>query len=161
MGTEGLIYELIEEIPEKEVVVVLGAAAYGDRLSDVLRDRVDTGIELYEAKKVHGIVMTGAANETRAMIKYALEKGVPEVDVHEDPKGVNTLASIRNLNPEESVIIVTQKFHLPRALFMAKHLGINAIGMIADKHQYTKIFEFKKREILATSKAMLDLFVGN
>lgn len=158
--TADQIYENIEEVPTKDVGLVLGAAAYGSRLSDVLRDRVDTGIELYEAEKISTIIMTGAENEVVAMANYATEHGIPATSIIEDPKGINTLASVTNIaGSEQSVTIVTQKYHLPRALFIANHLGIEAVGITADKSKYTKIFEFKKREIFATTKAMLDLFL--
>jgi len=157
--TADQIYENIEEIPQKELGLVLGAAAYGDRLSDVLRDRVDTAIELYEAEKIGILVMSGAQNEVEAMEKYAFEAGIPEEFIKTDPKGLNTLASVQNIAAlGESISIVTQRFHLPRALFIANTAGIDAVGMVADKSKYEKIFDFKTREILATSKAIFDLF---
>lgn len=154
------IYEITDEIPQKEVGLVLGAAAYGDRLSDILRDRVDTAIDLYNTEKISAMIMSGSADETRAMKKYAINLGIPEAAVIEDPAGLNTLASVKNIsNLERSVIIITQKYHLPRALFMADHLKVDAIGVISDRHTYIKISEFKAREILATTKAMLDLII--
>ena len=158
--TADLIYEKIEEIPQKEVALILGAAAYGNRLSDILRDRVDVGIELYEADKIQKIIMSGAPNEAEAMQLYAIEAGVPKKIIIQDDKGLNTLSSIKNTSINyKDVIIVTQKYHLPRALFMARYFDINAIGLMADKREYAKIFDFKKREILATAKAVVELFL--
>lgn len=158
--TADQIHETIEEIPQKELGLVLGAAAYGNRLSDILRDRVDTAIELYEAEKISVLVMSGAQNEVAAMRNYAIQHNIPEEAVTEDGTGLNTMASVRNIAElNRSVIIVTQKYHLPRALFIANTLGIDAVGMTADKQVYLKIFEFKTRELLATSKAILDIFV--
>ncbi len=154
------IYENMEDIPQKELALVLGAAAYGNRLSDVLQDRVDTAIELYEAEKVSILVMSGAENETNAMRNYAVNKGVEVNNIIEDQFGLNTLASITNISElNRSVIIVTQKYHLPRALFIASQMDIDAVGMIADKREYAKILEFKQRELIATTKAILDIFV--
>ena len=159
MRTADQIYNSIEEIPQKELGLVLGAAAYGDRLSDVLADRVDTAIELYEAKKISIIVMSGAANEVDAMQKYAVEEGVPETSIIKDGKGLNTLASVQNtVELNRPFTIVTQKYHLPRALFIANAHGADAIGITADKQSYAKIYDFKKREILATSKAIFDVY---
>lgn len=153
------IYESIEEIPAKDMALVLGAAAYPSRLSDVLKDRVDTAIELYEDKKVGTLLMSGSENEVQAMKAYALENGVPEEVVAEDSNGLNTMASVQNASKlNKSLIIVTQAFHLPRALFIANVQGLDAIGMVADRHVYIKIVEFEAREILATSKAILDIF---
>ena len=158
--TADQIYASTEKIPQKELALVLGAAAYGDRLSDVLRDRVDTAIELYEAEKVSVLVMSGAQNEVNAMQKYAIQQEIPEEAITTDAYGLNTMASVKNIAElNRSITIVTQKYHLPRALFIANTLGIDALGMEADKHEYLKIFEFKTREILATSKAILDVFV--
>ncbi|MFC1732886.1 vancomycin high temperature exclusion protein [candidate division KSB1 bacterium] len=154
-----LIYKTIEELPEKNVALVLGAAAYPSYLSDALQDRMDTAIELYEVEKVQKLIMTGAPNEVEGMVSYALENGVEENDIIEDPEGINTLASMQNADHIKEMIIITQFYHLPRALFIARHFGIDAIGFASDKRSYTKLFEFKKRELLASTKAMLDLFV--
>lgn len=153
------IYETVEEVPEANVALVLGAAAYPARLSDVLQDRMDTAIELYNSEKVQKLILTGAPNEVEKMMEYAIEKGVEENDIIEDPEGLNTFASIKNADHISEMIIVTQSYHLPRALFIADHFGIDAVGLASDKRTYLKMFDFKKREILASTKAMLDLFV--
>ncbi len=157
--TADLIHQGIDEVPEKNITMILGAAAYPSRLSDILQDRMDTAIELYEAEKTQKLLLTGAVNEVKGMKQYALDKGVEENDLIEDPKGLNTFASMKNAQDISEMIIVTQKYHLPRALFMAKHFGIDAVGLTSDKRSYAKIFEFKKREVLAVTKAMLDMFV--
>ena len=158
MSTGGQVYDEIEKVPQKEIALILGAAAYGDRLSDILKDRVETGIELYEDEKVSALIMSGAENESKAMKNYAIEEGVPEEAIIEDPSGLNTFQSIENISElDRSIIIVTQRYHLPRALFIANHMGIDAVGIIADKQAYLKIENFKKREILATAKAILDI----
>lgn len=160
LQTANKIYEKIDEIPQKELALVLGAAAYPSRLSDILKDRVDTAIELYKKEKVSALIMSGSQNEAEAMKKYAVEQGVPEDAVIEDFGGLNTMTSVKNISQlNRSIIIVTQKYHLPRALFIANHYGLDAIGVTADRHEYIKIAEFKKREVIATIKAMLDIFV--
>lgn len=157
--TADQIYQNSEEIPQKELGLVLGAAAYGDRLSDVLRDRVDTAVELYKAEKISILIMSGAQNEVEAMQKHAVNSGIPAENITMDAHGLNTLASVQNIAElERSVTIITQHYHLPRAIFVANASGIDAIGMVADKSEYVKIFEFKKREILATSKAIFDVY---
>ncbi len=158
-STSDQIYKTAESVPEKNVALVLGAAAYPTSLSDILVDRMETAIELYETEKVQKLILSGAPNEVEGMKEYALKREVEENDLIEDPKGLNTLASVRNASDISELIIVTQAFHLPRALFMAKHLGIDAVGVASDRRTYAKIFDFKKREVLATSKAMMDLFL--
>ena len=160
MQTADQIYETVEAVPQKRVALVLGAAAYPSGLSDILADRVDTAIDLYQADKVEKLVMSGAQNEVDGMKAHAMGKNVPEADIISDPNGLNTLASVRNATGlKASMVIVTQQYHLPRALFIAGAEGIEAIGLIADRHEYLKIFEFKKRELLATSKAIFDIFL--
>ena len=152
------IYTTIEQVPKKEFALVLGAAAYGNILSDILKDRVDTAIELFKNEKVSMLLMSGSENETNAMKNYAINKGIPAFLIIKDYKGLNTLASIKNASAlNKSMIIVSQKYHLPRALFIADSFKINAIGITADKHNYLKINQFKRREFLAISKAILDL----
>lgn len=152
--TADLIYTNIEEVEEKNVALVLGAAAYPNGLSDILRDRMDSAIELYNAEKVQKLIMSGAPNEVEKMVEYALENGVEENDLIEDVKGLNTFASIQNASQISEIIIITQRYHLPRALFLANYFGIDAIGFASDKSTYEKMFEFKKREIFASSKTM-------
>ncbi len=156
--TENLIYKNIEELPKKNVALVLGAAAYPARLSDILQDRMDVAIELHKAEKVTKLILTGASNEVEGMKKYAINQGIDENDIIEDPDGLNTYSSIKNAKDIDEMIIITQAYHLPRALYIACHFGIDAIGFPSDKHSYTKIFEFKTREILASTKAMMDLY---
>jgi SanA protein len=150
-------YDDIAKVPDKTVALVLGAAAYPSRLSDILQDRVDTAIELYNAKKVIKIIMSGSPSEAKAMSAYAIKKGIPENDIVEDDKGLSTFESVKNADNIADMVIVTQSFHMPRSIYLARHSGIDAVGMTSDKHQYTKIFDFTKREILASSKAMIDL----
>ena len=154
------MYENIDKAPATDIGLVLGAAAYGNSLSDILKDRMDTGIELYNKGKVSSLILSGAENEVSAMKKYALDKGIPESAIMEDPLGINTMASVKNMeSSDKKITIISQKYHLPRALFIADHYGIDAIGVMADRHEYAKIVEFKNREIMATTKAMLDMFV--
>ena len=160
MQTADQIYESVEHVPQKEVGLVLGAAVYGDRLSDILRDRVDTGIEAYKSEKISVLVMSGSGKETQAMKKYAIEQGVPEAAIIEDITGLNTMASVKNIAElSRSTTIFTQRYHLPRAIFIANTLGIDTVGVASDKSNYIKIFEFKTRELAATSKAILDIFI--
>ncbi|MFH1012240.1 MAG: ElyC/SanA/YdcF family protein [Candidatus Peregrinibacteria bacterium] len=156
LRTSGQIYTNVADVPAKDIALVLGAAAYGNRLSDILRDRVDTAIELFKADKVKKLIMSGAPHEAAAMADYATGSGVPADAIVLDEKGLDTASSMKNLT-EKNVIIVTQRYHLPRALFFAGQSGIDAVGIAADRHEYAKMYEFKKRELFATSKAMMDL----
>ncbi|MBI5421692.1 YdcF family protein [Candidatus Peregrinibacteria bacterium] len=158
-GAQPFLYASASSTPNRQTALVLGAAAYPSRLSDILQDRMDTAIELFKAGKTKTLLLSGAPNEVDKMAEYALAQGLQTEDLEQDPKGLNTLASVQNAaKNHKALIIVTQNFHLPRAIFMARRLGIDAVGTSADRHEYIKIFDFKKRELLASTKAILDLY---
>lgn len=157
----GKIHSEIHNIPQKEAVLILGAAVYGDRLSGVLEDRMIKGIEIYKSQKAQKIILSGAENEVLAMQNFAVRKGVPKQDIQLDSNGLNTYLSFFNNQAQKSMVVVTQDFHLPRAVFIARQFKIDAVGYVADRGSYEKIFEFKKRELLASSKAMLMAIAGN
>jgi vancomycin permeability regulator SanA len=155
------LYDSVAGVPAREVALVLGAAAYPARLSDILQDLVDAAIDLYDSGKAKTLLMSGSPFEAEKMAEYARGKGVKPEDIKMDPEGLNTLASVQNATKDQKqVIIVTQDFHLPRALFMARRLGLDAVGLSADRHEYIKIFEFERRELLASTKAILDLVLA-
>ncbi len=147
------------QVPQAPIGLVLGAAATETTLSTVLHDRVDTGIELLKAGRVNTLVMSGAPHEARAMKEYALRQGLKGNQVEADEAGKNTLASILNLRGKtKELTIVSQRYHLPRALFYAAHAGFTAWGLTADRHEYEKIAAFKERELLAIGKALVDVY---
>src|SRR5665811_16553 len=148
-----------------EVAVILGASILTNgHLSPVLRDRVDTAIELYEAKKVDNILVTGdnstvAYNEVNPVRLYLMEQGIPDKDIFLDHAGFDTYSSLyraRDIFLASSMTIVTQSFHLPRSVFIARKLGINAYGMNADQGNYKRMNYI--REIFANEKAVMNLF---
>jgi SanA protein len=160
--TSDEIYDEVLQAPQKEVALVLGAARRGNEPSDILRDRLDVGIALYKNKKVEKIIMSGTGDEVLVMLNYAKKQGVPDADILRDADGFNTLASIQHIPLEvNGVTIVTQRYHLYRALFYAQHYGRDAVGVTSDLRTYAKIKQFKKREVIARSKAMLDVLIGD
>ena len=165
-STKENIYRKISEIPKKQTALILGALVYQDgSLSDIVKDRLDTAIELYESEKVEKLLVSGdhgryTYDEVNSMKNYLLEKNIPKADIFLDHAGFDTYDSIyraRAIFEVENVIIVTQEFHLPRALYIADHLGIEALGMIADKHIYFAALRNDLREYLARVKAYLNL----
>ena len=150
------LFDDLNTVPSKPVALVLGAAIWGkDRPSHVLEDRITTAVDLYKANKISKIIMSGdnAAvnyNEPQTMKNVAVDLGVPEEDIILDHAGFRTYDSCYRLKAifqQEQAIIVTQKFHLPRAVYTCNVLGINAIGYQADKRQllarnYNTIREF-------------------
>ncbi len=157
----------VETAPAKKVAVVFGAAVYGDRLSAVLKDRVETAVALYEAGLVDKIIMSGdnqtlQYDEPSAMVAYAVEQGMPSEAVQPDYGGrrtYDTCYRARHIFQAEAVILVTQKFHLPRALFTCQMLGLDSIGVAADKQPYRGARWYELRETAATLIALRDVLL--
>ena len=152
-----------------DCVIVLGAGVRADNsVSDVLRDRLDTAIELYKNGVVPKLLMSGdhgkkEYDEVNAMKNYVLEKtNIPSDDIFMDHAGFSTYESIyraRDIFEVDKAVIVTQKFHLPRALYIARLLGINAVGVEADMHRYKGYKYFEFREFLARVKEFINLII--
>lgn len=163
----GLVYGA-ELVPEREVALVLGAKVYrSGRLSAVLEDRVRTAVALYEAGKVRKLLMSGDNSrddydEVTAMRNFALRLGVPEDDVVRDFAGLRTYDSLvraRDVWGLDRLTIVTQGFHLPRSLYLAKGLGLDAVGVGADRRQYASARRMALREMAARVRAVVDVRV--
>lgn len=155
-----------ETVPPHRVAVVFGAAVYGNgRLSPILRDRVETAVQLYESGQVQKIIMSGdnqtlEYNEPGAMVAYAVARGVPPEDVQPDYGGrrtYDTCYRARDIFLVEEVVLVTQRFHLPRALFTCQSLGVNSIGVAADFRVYRGARWYAVRETGATLMALWDV----
>lgn len=149
--------ELIENI---DAVVVLGCKAYADGPSLMLKKRLDKTIELYN-KVNNKIILTGdhgtkEYDEVNVMKNYVLENKIPKQDVFLDHAGFNTYDSlyrVKEVFNARKIVVITQKYHLYRALYIAKHLGIEAYGIIADDIPYKGIMiKNEIREILSRDK---------
>lgn len=158
------IYPSADEAPSAEAALILGAGVLRNGgLSPVLRDRVDQAIELYRAGKVEKIIASGDNqtldyNEVQPILNYLVERDIPKEDIFLDHAGFDTYSSIyraRDVFTVRSLAIVTQSFHLPRAVFIARNLGIEAFGVSADRGHYKLINYF--REMLADVKAAANL----
>ncbi|MDI6816997.1 MAG: ElyC/SanA/YdcF family protein [Actinomycetota bacterium] len=157
-----------EDAPKSQAAVVLGAKVFDDSmLSHVLADRLDAGVELYRAGKVDKLLLTGDHGQVRydevnAMRKYALSKGIPAEDIFMDHAGFDTYDSMyraRDVFEVKSAVVVTQRFHLARSVYIARALGIDATGVSADKHVYMKADMFEIREAAARVKAFFELHI--
>lgn len=158
--TNDKIIDNINDIEEKySIAVILGAGVYGDRPSDMLRDRLDAGIKIYKENKVEKLLMTGDGideyyDEVSVMKNYAIDNGVSPKDIIEDKYGLNTSKSIINLKKLDAnnVIIVSQKFHLNRALYLAQKYDIESIAYPAEDKNYGSLFYLYIRDIIASIK---------
>lgn len=144
-----------------DCVVVLGCQVRSDGSpSHMLEDRLKRSIALYEAGAAPKLLMSGdhgtvTYDEVNAMKRYALEAGVPSEDVFMDHAGFSTYETVyraKEIFGADKVIIVTQQYHLYRALYIAQALGIEAYGVAADYRQYSGQFARDLREVLARVK---------
>lgn len=163
------IYSRVEDVPPYPVALVLGAGLWADgSLTPVLADRVATAADLYHAGKVQKLLFSGDNrfvnyNEPRAMMNYALQLGVPEEDIVLDYAGRRTYDSCyraREIFGVERAIVVTQRFHVPRALYLCRNLGVDAVAILADRQDYSiRRFRWETREYLALALAWWDVNV--
>lgn len=148
------------------VAIVFGASVYsnGD-LSPVLEDRVDTAIELYRARKVDRILVSGdnrhpSYNEPKAMQEYLVTHAVAAKDVVVDYAGRSTYETClraKEIFGLQRAVLVSQRYHLPRALYIANQLGLDAAGMAGDLRTKSKVDYQRVREWAAEVKAYLNL----
>ncbi|MDQ3264188.1 MAG: YdcF family protein [Myxococcota bacterium] len=132
----------LADAPARKVALVFGAGlAPGQEPSPVLAERLDAAIALYRAGKVRKLLVSGDNSdrfhdETRAMRRYAVEHGVAKDDVVGDHAGLSTYDSCvraQKIFGVSEAILVTQRFHLTRALYIANSIGIDAVGVAADE----------------------------
>ncbi len=156
----------IDSVPTSSVALIFGAGVRPNgTLSDALEDRVLTGIDLYKEEKVKKLLMSGdngrkTYDEVTAMKKFAVEKGVPEEDIVLDYAGFDTYDTCYRAREifdlKKDVVLISQSFHLPRALYVCRRLGVESIGLTADRRVYaTNLWGY--RESLARIKAVLDV----
>ena len=161
----------LDEAPDERVAIVFGAEVKRDGTpSTALRDRVETAVALYKAGKVEKLLMSGDNrfvdyNEPESMRQYAIRLGVPDADIVLDYAGrrtYDTCYRAREIFWVDSAILVTQDFHLPRAIFLCNSFGVNAVGVKAENYYYLKRLRliWNIREILATSQAVWDVYVA-
>jgi vancomycin permeability regulator SanA len=152
-----------EGAPIRPVAIVFGAGYSSQGLSLVLEDRVRTAVDLYRAGRVRKLLMTGdnsrmSYNEPVAMRRFAESLGVPDGDIVLDYAGFRTYDSLyraRDIFGIRDALLVTQSYHLPRALYTARRLGIEASGVAAERHAYPEQRFFNRREILAICNAWI------
>ena len=156
----------LEDAPPRKVAIVFGAGITDDgRPMTALADRVWTATELHRAGKVEKLLMSGDNryvdyNEPEAMRQYALELGVPDADIVLDYAGRRTYDTCYRAEAifgVEEAVLVTQWFHLDRALYTCDRLGIDAVGVSADRRGYYLARFWWWRELFAVTRAWLDL----
>lgn len=168
--SDGKIYS-VEDVPAERAAVVFGAGLWRDGSpTPVLQDRVQAASELYFEGKVEKLLMSGDNrfedyDEPTAMKNYALGLGIPEDAIVLDYAGrrtYDTCYRAKEIFGLESVILVTQEFHLPRALYICDALGLESSGINADRRVYLKrsVLYWNARELIATTAALWDVHIA-
>lgn len=143
-----------------DCILVLGAGIWGDKPSPMLEDRLLQAIELYNNNVSSKIIMSGDHgredyDEVNIMKNFAIEKGVPSEDIFMDHAGFSSYESIyraKEIFEAKKIVVVTQKYHLYRALYIANQFDIETYGVGADPRQYVGATYREIREILARNK---------
>lgn len=151
-----------QDVPNADTVLILGAYVFPDgTLSAMLKDRVTVGYELYENGKAPKIIVSGDHgrkdyDEVNTMKDFIKSKGVTGQDIFMDHAGFSTYESLyraRDIFQVKKVIIVTQRYHLLRAVFIARELGLEAYGVASDNHDYGQVMAaYGVREMAARNK---------
>lgn len=151
-----------------DCIIVLGAGLdRNGNPSAVLKDRLDKALSLFNKNASDRILVSGDHgqenyDETNAMKNYLIKKGVDPEKIFADHAGFSTYDTVyraKEVFLAKKVIIVTQRFHLPRAVFIARALGLDACGVTADRHEYKNMLWYEMRESAARVKYLFDALI--
>ncbi len=157
--TQKRILSLADNIPIVEAVVVPGASVYrSGKLSPALSQRMDAGIMVKKKYPSIPLILSGHSipngyNETLAMIEYAREKGIPATNILADERGRSTYVTLLNCRQKfhlQKILIVSQSFYLPRTLYIAESLGLDAYGLVVEDSAHSDVFH--PREFISRIK---------
>ncbi|MBP0957889.1 MAG: YdcF family protein [Oscillospiraceae bacterium] len=143
-----------------DCIIVLGCRVNGETPSPMLSDRLLRGIELYDMDAAPKLLMSGDHgrtnyDEVNAMKQFAIDRGVPSEDIFMDHAGFSTYETMyraKEVFAAKRVLIVTQSYHLYRAVYIAEKLGLEAYGVSSDLQSYVRQDYYDFREILARDK---------
>lgn len=167
-STKNDIYTEPSHLPNYDVALVLGTSKYlGKVLNDYYANRINAAITLFKNDKVDAFLLSGdnahrSYNEPWTMKRDLLKAGVPEEAIYLDYAGFRTLDSIvraKKIFDADEFIIVTQKFHCERALFIAEYYDIEAVCLAVPGPKQHSGLTVRFREVFARVKALLDLYI--
>lgn len=155
-----LTEEQAKALEDVDCILVLGAGIWGENPSPMLEDRLLQGIELYKDGISHKIIMSGDHgeenyDEVNVMKRFAIERDVKSEDIFMDHAGFSTYDSMyraKDVFEAKKIVIVTQKYHMYRALYVAEQLGLEAYGVNSDPRTYAGQTMRDLREVLARDK---------
>ena len=165
---DACIFSAADVVPQQPVALVFGAGYWPDGTpSEVMKDRVEAAVQLYRAGRVRKVLFSGDNrfadyNEPGKMAEHALSLGLPREAIALDYAGRRTYDSCyraRDIFGLDAVVLVTQRYHLPRALYICRRLGLEAVGYVADRRSYVHIRSYWAREVPALWLAWWELWV--
>lgn len=153
----------ISNIKDIDCIIILGAGVYNNSPKPMLEDRLLTGIELYNENISNKIIVSGDHgkiyyDEVNVMKNYLIDNSIPSENIFMDHAGFSTYDSIyraKEIFKAKKIVIVTQKYHLYRAVYIADKLGLEAYGIDAFKREYKNQYKREIREIIARFKDLI------
>ena len=163
--TDSSIYESINQVPKSNVAIIFGAGINGDQPSKYLKDRLDAGVLLYKSKKINKILLSGDNgnehhDELTVMKKYCFSHGVDTTKIYIDYAGFDSYSTMfraKNIFKIQSALLVSQKYHLNRAVFLGNNLGVKSTGYPANVGNYNGYKYVCFREYFSVFKAVIDV----
>ncbi|TCD02405.1 hypothetical protein EZ449_18375 [Pedobacter frigidisoli] len=164
-STENAIYEKMEDVPQSKIAIILGAGINGDKPSKYLKDRLDAGISLYKSKKVYKILLSGdngrdEHDELTVMKLYCYQNGVDTNKIYIDYAGFDSYSTMyraKHIFKVDTAILVSQKYHLNRCIYIGNKIGIKSYGFSANHGEYRGYKYYAFREKLSISKSIFDI----
>lgn len=175
-STKKHIYNSIRRFPKNDVGIIFGAGIRGDEPSKYLKDRLDAGILLYKAKRINKILLSGdngreEYDELTVMKNYCFKHGVDTAKIFIDYAGFDTYSTMyraKHIFKIKRATLISQKYHLNRAIYIGQKLGIKSVGYSANKGEYRGYKYVCFREYGSVFKSFFDVlrnrephFLGN
>lgn len=170
-ASKNKIYTSYEKVPPTNVALVLGTSRYTSKgyVNLFFKYRIHTVVELYNSGKIKHIIVSGdnslfEYNEPREMRRALVKEGIPESAITLDFAGFRTLDSVvrcKEVFGQNNFIVISQEFHVERALFIAQKFNIDAIGFAAKTPPQHYSFKTKVREYFAKTFAVIDIYILN
>ncbi|MDY6900895.1 MAG: ElyC/SanA/YdcF family protein [Cyanobacteriota bacterium] len=168
--TKSSRYSDVEQIPSQRVAIVLGAGIYGEHPSPMLADRISAAVKLYKLGRVQKLLMSGDNSredydEVTVMQRYAVKLGIPQKDITLDYAGFKTYQSCyraKEIFGVKQAVVVTQNFHLPRAVYLCNQLGVDAMGLGTpdwESYRQETVMRLTLREYISTIKALWQVHI--
>lgn len=163
--TNSLIYTATNQVPKTNVGIVFGAGINGDKPSKYLKDRLDAGISLFKSKKINKILLSGDNgrddhDELTVMKTYCYQNGVDTTKIYIDYAGFDTYSTMsraKHIFKIDNAILISQKYHLNRAIYIGNKMGLKSIGFSANVGEYRNYKYVCFREYFTILKSAIDV----